>query len=112
MASTASGGGITRSQVDISIATALTYYTTTSSLTTLWSNKQNSIDNNNTSHTELFTSNTLRRLRAGSNITLSIVDGDVSIASTASGGVPQSQVDNSISTALTDYSTTTSINTL
>ena len=40
------------------------------------------------------------------------MDGDVSIASSASGGVTQAQVDSLIPTASTDYSTTTSINTL
>ena len=68
---------------------------TTSQVNTYLANKQDTISNNNTSYTDLLTSNTLRRLRAGSNITLSLVDGDVRIASTG-GGITQSEVDSSI----------------
>ena len=43
---------------------------------TYLANKQDTISNNSSSGTELLTTNTLRRLIAGSNITLGLVNGD------------------------------------
>ena len=60
--------------------------------------------------TELLTGTTLRKIRAGTNITVATVDGDISIAASSSGGVSQTQVDNSITSALTSYTLSRDIN--
>jgi len=74
--------------------------------------KQGTLSNNSGSTgTELLTGgSTLRKLRAGTGVSLALIDGDVTISSSG-GGVNQSQVDTSIATALTSYSLTSDINT-
>jgi hypothetical protein len=73
--------------------------------------KQATLNNNSGSAgTELLTGTTLRKIRAGSNISLATVDGDISISASSAGGVTQTQVDSSIATALTSYTLTSDIN--
>ena len=67
--------------------------------------KQATLSNNSGSTgEELLTGTTLRKIRAGTNITLSLVDGDQSIAST--GGVTASDVATSIAAAVSAYTLT------
>ena len=77
---------------------------------TLLAAKQSTISNNSGSTGEaLLTSNTLRKIRAGSNVSLALVDGDVSISST--GGVTASDVATSIAAAVSAYTLTSTLTT-
>ena len=83
---------------------------TDAQVTTLLAAKQGTITNNSGSTGEaLLTGSTLRKLRAGSNVSLSLVDGDLSVAST--GGVTASDVATSIAAAVSAYTLTTTLTT-
>ena len=72
--------------------------------------KQNLLSNNSGSTgEELLTGTTLRKIRAGTNVTLSLVDGDLNIAST--GGVSASDVATSIAAAVSAYTLTSTLTT-
>ena len=66
-------------------------------------------NNSGSTGTELMTGSTLRKIRAGTNVTLSLVDGDLSIAST--GGVTAFDVATSIAAAVSAYTLTTTLTT-
>jgi hypothetical protein len=83
---------------------------TDSQVDALLNAKQNTLSNNSGSTGEqLLTGTTLRKIRAGSNITLSLVDGDLSISS--SGGVTASDVATSIAAAVSAYTLTSTLTT-
>ena len=70
--------------------------------------KQNLLSNNSgSSGTELLTGTTLRKVRAGSNVFVSLVDGELSISST--GGVTASDVATSIAAAASAYTLTSTL---
>ena len=82
---------------------------TDSEVDTLLNAKQNTISNNSGSTgTELLSGSTLRKIRAGTGVSLALVDGDLSISSSAS-GVSASDVATSIAAAVSAYTLTSSL---
>ena len=83
---------------------------TDSEVDALLNAKQDTISNNSGSTGEqLLTGSTLRKIRAGSNVSLALVDGDLSISST--GGVTASDVATSIAAAVSAYTLTSTLTT-
>ena len=83
---------------------------TDAEVNTLLAQKQDTLTNNSGSTGEqLLTGTTLRKIRAGSNVSLSLVDGDLSISST--GGVTASDVATSIAAAVSAYTLTSTLTT-